>query len=79
MPVNVAIMHTLGIVQVHAHEPIEPDDPIEIIHNSGKSLSGPDIVSGGKDMAGIYAHAEPIGVFYPFNDTGNLLECATES
>ena len=58
MSVAAAAAFTLGVVEMHGADGVEPDDLIELAPGRVPSCRSRDVVTGGEGMAGVQASAD---------------------
>lgn len=76
--VNPAAKGAFGIVEVHAAQILKADDTVEVGKGLLAGFGAPQVVAGGKGVAGIDADADTGFIFHAIDDGREMLELKAE-
>ena len=78
MPVHPAAQLTLGIVQVKSLHPAQAQHPVQFVKRPAVAVSVPQVVAGGKYVAGVHADAHPLGFLHQRENCRQVFEAVPE-
>jgi hypothetical protein len=79
VPIDARATRSLGIIEVNRREPVATNDTIEFMKCFLNRNLRANVVAGSRNVSGIEANAEPLGLAHIVNDVRDLLELMTEA
>ncbi len=79
VPVDTRAERLLRVVEVEGTDVIEADEALDLSRQPLVAVTGPDVVAGGKDVAGVDADADALAVVEAVEDRSELFDRAAEA
>ena len=78
VPVEVRAEGCFGVVHMQAAQPVEPDQPVDVLHDAVELGGVGDVVPGDVEVARVEADAEPRVPVEALDEDGELFERASD-